>query len=173
MCPRFNLVFEETPREFLYQERKTSLGEGCLSKRTDQTDWVRERRTETESSSPWTVESMLFGCVILLIVSLVVATCLCCFSVLYVSSLASRLFSLSAPSLPLELQPSAWPPSSILRSLHLCICIDAFGRVSVLICCIGPIASVPPSHLHWRHVGAQYVWPPGWRKHLFTARPAH
>lgn len=39
MCPTFNLVFKETSREFLYQERKTSLGEGCLSERTDQTEW--------------------------------------------------------------------------------------------------------------------------------------
>lgn len=31
ICPPFNLVFEETPHEFLYKERKTSLGEGCYS----------------------------------------------------------------------------------------------------------------------------------------------
>ncbi len=76
-----------------------------MSKRTDQTERVRDRRTETESSLPWTVESTLFGCVILLIVSLVVATWLppllflCPF---YVLCLASDLFSGS----PFQLLPS-------------------------------------------------------------------
>lgn len=127
-----------------------------MSKRTDQTERVRDRRTETESSLPWTVESMLFGYVILLIVSLVVATWLQppLFLCPFMYRPSRQRFSLALPFSsfpPLELHPFAWPPSSIHRSLHLCICIDVayhalFSRAA------SALASIPHSHLHRRHV---------------------
>ena len=53
MFPQCKIVFEEVPHKFLYQEKKTSLGEGCLSKQTDQNELVRDSRTETQSSLHW------------------------------------------------------------------------------------------------------------------------
>lgn len=114
ICPPFNLVFEETPHEFLYEERKTSLGEGCLSERTDLSEWVRERR-------PITNESMWFwlwyfaNC---LPSSWSCACTICSSSVLYVS----RLFSGSPFQCP---PPSLLPPSSrpLLTSVHLRIAL--------------------------------------------------
>lgn len=54
----FNLVFEETPRKFLYQERKTGRGEGQHSKGTDQTERGRDESWEDAKQAalwpgPW------------------------------------------------------------------------------------------------------------------------
>lgn len=114
MCPRFNLVLEETPREFLYQERKTSLGEGCLSKQTDQTELVRDREGGQKRRALY--PRLLNPCR------------LCYFANLFprsrhvpAPSTVSRTktllwLCLSAPSLPLSftLLPGPLPPSTTL-----------------------------------------------------------
>lgn len=154
MCPPFNLVFEETPHKFLYQERKTSLGEGCLSKRTDQTEWGRDRRTQTESSLAWTVKYMLFQLFYFAkfllrsghaaAPSAVSLSCMNRHSAWHFSGFPSQLLPFFPPR---ELHPFCLLPFlHSPRTSLLCPCIDAFGCVSsclVFTCCVGP--SLPSS----------------------------
>lgn len=132
MCPRFNPVFEETPREFLYQERKNKPGgEGCLSNWSDwASEWVRDRRTETESSLPRTVGSMLttFGCVIFPHSGHVPAASTVSLFCMHRPSRPGFSLALAFSSFPspFTLLPSPLPPSTSV----LCICINAFDYVS-------------------------------------------
>lgn len=163
MCPPFNLVFEETPHKFLYQERKTSLGEGCLSKWTDQMEWGRDRRTQTESSLAWTVKYMLFRLFyfanFLLHSGRVAAPSAVSLSFMnrhsawHFSDFPSQLLPVFPPR---ELHPFACSPSSIHRSLHFCAPVSMYS-VAYRHAWFSHAASALASLLRHRHVRARYV----------------
>lgn len=150
MCPRFNLIYEETPHELLYQERKTSLGEGCLSEQTDQNEWARSRRTETHSSLARTVKMVLFsGCFSSYFPpnDHVPAPCLC---LLYIvqslvppaKTIHWRSHSLSFPwSLPLSFTLLSGP--LLLSTAHFC-CASVL-LYSAAYRTFSHAASIPPS----------------------------